>query len=452
MSGKAFSDMRPQIVQAFFCLVLQYAFINHQNYPWNADRRTTQLVIQTAIAENSRETGIHPAIIVDQGQLSFNNDSIGNKAYLERYKEYLIKETISYTVSGNITMHCIGEAKISAENLAYEVSTFLVTARNSVGKILQLQNLSMPQQSRANPISREGGDTLYDCQVAVNYSYAVSSIVTPVDLGPLLTDVLAQPGIATPVIGGGGIGGTGTGGVSGNWGGDGGLSVTIAKINYLSEDFRDDIISLLNNNCTATLLAPPPANRNAAVRVSTGCSSGKKYFTVKFNTFAGYGGIGLGNSAWAKNSYSSGLIGQECGISIRFDSLYYSTYSQAFWSTFITGDLIGVAVNFDDKVITIYRNGAILATDTGGWASLGLPDDNEISPMLVAPEDGGDSDGLLYPYLELSNIADNFTIDLAPSSCPTGFSVWSSPLPTSTIKDYVDDGQAYLSFSTKSGV
>ena len=221
MSGKAFSDMRPQIVQSFFVLAIQRAFAEHRLYPWTEDRSISKLYVQTSMAENAKESGIHPAIIIDSGNLSFNNDSLGNRASVEVHKMYLVKENLTYTVSGSIAFICRCESKISAENLAYELSSFLTIAKNSVGKVLQLQLLSMPQQSKAMPVSASGGSTLYEAQVQVSYSYAVNLEVTPVDLGPVLDDVLSQLSPNSPIIGDGGVGGTFTGGQTGNWGGTG---------------------------------------------------------------------------------------------------------------------------------------------------------------------------------------------------------------------------------------
>ena len=221
MSGKAFSDMRPQIVQSFFVLATQRAFAEHSMYPWNENRGTSKILIQSSMAEDAKESGIHPAIIIDSGNLNFNNDSIGNRSSVARYKEYLIKEVLTYTVSGSITFTCRCESKIASENLAYELSSFLVITRNSIGKVLQLQQLSMPQQSKAIPVIISGGHTLYEAHVQVGYNYVASTVVTPVDFGPLLADVISSISPNSPIPGAGGVGGTYTGGETGNWGGTG---------------------------------------------------------------------------------------------------------------------------------------------------------------------------------------------------------------------------------------
>lgn len=203
MSGKAFVNMSPQIVQAFFCLVMQYAFTGHSQYPWTPDPRTSGIAIHTSMAENLKEAEPHPAILVEQGGLRFNNDSVGNRADFARHKEYLVKENLQFTVNGSMALHAVTESKLASENLAYFIASFLSLSHNSMVNTLQLQYLSMPQISPVRPINREGGDTTYDATVSVEYVYAVRKSITPLDLGPLLDDILLVPDLANPILGSG---------------------------------------------------------------------------------------------------------------------------------------------------------------------------------------------------------------------------------------------------------
>ena len=219
----AFPNITPQLIQAFFCLALQFAYKDHPEHPWSPNEQTASMYILTDMAEDAKTVNIRPTVIVENQGLAFNNDSIGNVDGIERHKEYLIKHSTQFTVSGTMVLQCIADAKIAAEELAYETALFMAAVRSHLEPVLKLQYLSMPQVSKASPIAREGGVTAFACQVVISYSYALKRAQTPVDLGPLLStlDFSTIP-TSNPVLGGGGIGGTYTGGITGNWGGIGG--------------------------------------------------------------------------------------------------------------------------------------------------------------------------------------------------------------------------------------
>ena len=218
--------MTPRIVRVFVIVALQRYFANHPEYPWVADRSATSIFIQADMAEDARETNINPAVIVESSGLQYSNDSIGNAAYFAQYKQAYVEEYYQFLARGSFSVHCLAESDDASEELGFEIAMFLQSLKPTVGEILQLQEFSMPSQSKPQLVQHDTWAGHYDTIVSVNYSFAIKRKHTPIDKGVLLTEINTYLNTPDPVVtpGNGEQGGTYTGGENGNYGGKGGLS------------------------------------------------------------------------------------------------------------------------------------------------------------------------------------------------------------------------------------
>ena len=217
--------MTPRIVRVFAIVALQRYFANHPEYPWKQDRSETQIFIQPDMAEDVRERNINPAIIVESSGHRYGNESIGNVAHAAQYKEAYVEEIFQFLVEGSINIHCLAESDDAAEELGFEVAILMQSLRQTAAEIMQIQTLSMPQQSKPQLIQRDTWAGHYDCVVSFGYSFAVRRKHTPIDKGVLLNEINSYIGLEPPTLqpGTGETGGTNTGGQNGNWGGTGGI-------------------------------------------------------------------------------------------------------------------------------------------------------------------------------------------------------------------------------------
>jgi len=116
---------------------------------------------------------------------------------------------------------------------------------------------------------------------------------------------------------------------------------------------------LTNGNLTVT------SSNGSGVRANLGKSSGKWYFEVKLNSFAGTVASILG-VAGANNVLVNGWSGPSdymlWGSSGGYGGqLIYGTNNRVTFSSAVqVGDIVGVAVDLDNHQITFYRNGVMM--------------------------------------------------------------------------------------------
>lgn len=205
---------------------LRNYFTNHSEYPWLIDRAKTSIFIQTDYAEDSREHNVNPMIIVESSGVQYSNDAIGNVAHVQQYKEAYVQTWFQFLTRGSINIHCIAEGDDASEELAFEVAMLLQSIKSLAGEILELQELTMPVQSKPQVIQRGNWQGEYDSVVSVNYAFAIKRRHVPIDKGALLSDIYfyLDPTDITLQPGTGETGGTNTGGQNGNYGGTGGIN------------------------------------------------------------------------------------------------------------------------------------------------------------------------------------------------------------------------------------
>ena len=230
--GKAFSKMTPRIVRAFTIVTLQRYFSTHPEYTWTPDRSKTELFIQSDFAEDTRLQNIDPILVVEGSGVSYqNNGTTNNLANFDVVKMYQLETYHQFLAEGSINIHCIAAASDAAEELAFEVAMFVQSMRMFAGEMLQLQQITMPQQSKAQLMNRDEWSGNYDSVVSFGYSFAIRRKHTPVDPGEILKEIEAYihtpnkdktDAEGKPINNTGETGGTSTGGQSGNWGGNGG--------------------------------------------------------------------------------------------------------------------------------------------------------------------------------------------------------------------------------------
>lgn len=185
--------LTPRISRTLFMRALQYYFSDHPEYKWDPDRSKTQIFIQDEIAEDARHDSIIPTIVIENTGYNFSDDSIGsNLAHVERHREYLHLSEHQYVVNGGINIHCLSQSSIDSEELAFEISFFILSLRWQLHTMFNMQKMSTPSQSKATGIQREGWYYHYNSVVSFSYSIAVRSKLTPVDNGPLLRDLMAS--------------------------------------------------------------------------------------------------------------------------------------------------------------------------------------------------------------------------------------------------------------------
>lgn len=193
MSGFTKVMLTPRISRTLIMRALQYYFTGHPEYPWVADRAKTQIFIQDEIAEDSKHDSILPTIVVENTGYVFQEDAIGaNIADVKRVSEYQHKTEHQYAINGGLNIHCLSQSSIDAEELAFEICFFILSLRNTMHTMFNLQRIGAPSQSKASNIEKEGWNYHYDSVVSVPYVMAIRSIHDPVDPGPPLREILAE--------------------------------------------------------------------------------------------------------------------------------------------------------------------------------------------------------------------------------------------------------------------
>lgn len=182
--------LTPRISRALFIRALQYYFSDHPEYKWDPDRSKTQIFIQDELAEDSRHDSILPTIVVENTGWNFQEEAIGaNNASVKRVNEYQHEMQSQYSINGGINIHCLSQSSIDSEELGFEICFFLVSLRNSMHTMFNLQRIGAPQQSKASNIEKEGWSFHYDSVVSVSIVTAIRGIQSPVDPGPPLREI-----------------------------------------------------------------------------------------------------------------------------------------------------------------------------------------------------------------------------------------------------------------------
>ena len=214
---------------------LQSYFRDHPEYRWSEDERKTQIRIQSDFAKDARDRNLDPMVVVQGGDISYASTGIGNNiAYGASVKNmYQMESCNQFTADSNVNIHCIASAPDAAEEMGFEVAMYFQSLRSNIGNILQLQNISMPRQSKPQQMGGEEWAGNFDSVVSFSYSFAIRRKHTPVDPGELLKAIEFylehEPTVPREgdkdkdgkPINTSEKGGTNTGGNNGNWGGTG---------------------------------------------------------------------------------------------------------------------------------------------------------------------------------------------------------------------------------------
>lgn len=262
--GKSFSKLTPRIANTFFTLALQQYFRTHCEYPWDPRDNITQCdITPDFIEDDNMQKGV-PLIIVQNGPVSIEPAGFGNGLYHTNDREVILnghRETkpgiqdsrLQFTVNSSTQVHVITQSKDDADELAFEISMFMLMLKYMVGNILQLQYVGSPQISPAQQMGQTGWIGRYMVSVHIPYAFTLVRRWMPLDEGVLLTAIETA---LTPVNNGespkpgdldengnpiniGGVGGTNTGGQNGNWGGQGGVSS-----DYTADGIDDNWVNL----------------------------------------------------------------------------------------------------------------------------------------------------------------------------------------------------------------
>lgn len=188
--GKAFSKMTPRIARVFFIVALQNYFKDHPEYKWSPDTNKTDLYIRTDYAEDARYQNIDPQIVVEGGSIRYSSSSIGNNiADYNIINSYQTETYHQFLAESNINIHCLASSSDTAEELGFEVAMFMQSLKNLTATVLQIQNMSMPQQSKPQLTSRTEAAGKYDSVVSMSYSFALMRKYTPLDAGTILNGI-----------------------------------------------------------------------------------------------------------------------------------------------------------------------------------------------------------------------------------------------------------------------
>ena len=189
--------LTPRISRTLFIRALQYYFTDHPEYPWLADRSKTQIFIQDEIAEDAKHDSVIPTIVVENTGYSFQDDAIGaNNAHVERYKQYSHITHSQYVVQAGINIHCLSQSSVDSEELAFEIGFFILSLKQHMHTMFNMQKISSPVQSKASNIEKDGWNYHYDSVLSFAYWMAIRSTHTPVDPGPVLAAIIVD--ITTP--------------------------------------------------------------------------------------------------------------------------------------------------------------------------------------------------------------------------------------------------------------
>lgn len=170
-------------------------------YPWTSDRAKTTMLIQSDFAEDAKYPNVDPCIVVEGGGISYTNDSIGNTAGMDVYKLAYVQQYYQFLARSTINIHCIAGSDDAAEELGFEVAMFMQSMRPISAVMLELQEFSMPSQSKPQLMTRAEWSGKYDSVVTVGYAFALRRKHTPIDIGELLADIQLEietdKGVAT---------------------------------------------------------------------------------------------------------------------------------------------------------------------------------------------------------------------------------------------------------------
>lgn len=201
------------------------------------------MFIQSDFAKDSRYQNIDPILVVEGGNITYSQSGLTNNMIsMASPNLYQTTTEHQFLAESTINIHCICSASDAAEELGFEVAMFAQSMRLVAAEMLQVQNISMPQQSKAQMMGGNDWGGKFDSVVSFGYSFALRRRHKPVDPGELLKIIefyMTHP-LDTPLPGQldangnpvvpGQKGGTNTGGQNGNWGGEGGVNDTPGNV------------------------------------------------------------------------------------------------------------------------------------------------------------------------------------------------------------------------------
>jgi len=160
-------------------------------------------------------------------------------------------------------------------------------------------------------------------------------------------------------------------------------------------------VILSNNSLTAQVSAA------TGVRGTTSHSAGSWCFDIIHNGGTGAGGnamlMGVANTTLNLNQDQETDINQR-SIAPFNGSIYPGNL--AYGTIFVTGDVIGVAVDLDKRTIKFSKNGVFFANGANAFTTL--------------------PNGALFPFLGYASGANNgiATLNCNPTTVPSGYTAW----------------------------
>lgn len=189
----AIYKMTPRLSKSFFLVALRHFFKTHPSYPWMEDQTKTKILIQSDMAELQRYKNLDASLVVMNNGVSFDNKTIGNIYEWDQSKVLVEPLTVQYLVEGTMNTFCVCSGRDASEELAFDVSQYLVSIRLWAAKMLQFQYITMPSISPCTVLRREGFDNLYNTPVSVNYGFIIRQHISPTAIpGDLLSEVQVE--------------------------------------------------------------------------------------------------------------------------------------------------------------------------------------------------------------------------------------------------------------------
>ena len=189
----ALYKMTPRLSKSFFIVALRHFFKTHPTYTWDDDQTKTKILIQSDMAELQRYKNLDASVVVMNNGVSFDNKTIGNLYEWDSSKLLSEPLTVQYLVEGTMNTFCICQGRGASEELAFDVSQYLISSRLWAAKMMQFQHITMPVISPCSILRREGFDNLYNTPVSLSYSFVIRQLISPVDLpGELLSEVQVE--------------------------------------------------------------------------------------------------------------------------------------------------------------------------------------------------------------------------------------------------------------------
>lgn len=185
------TKMNPRVCRILFTLLLQRYFSSHPTYTWEADRTRTKIFIQAAEAIGARESNIIPSILVDSGGFALTDNGVGNGVIKQIQKSNLYQhdEYKQCGVRTGVTLSCMADTDIDAEDLAWHLSTFLISVKSAILDITGAQYMSLPSVAKATRTKRNGWAGCFEAQINISLELAVQVKTTPLDKGELLKEI-----------------------------------------------------------------------------------------------------------------------------------------------------------------------------------------------------------------------------------------------------------------------